>query len=68
MLGSGYLLLGLGVAGLEAGDPAAGVEDLLLAGVERVACEHTSAWMEPLVAVLRVVNVLPQVQVTWVST
>src|SRR6476661_6620724 len=32
------LLLGsLGVAGLEAGDAAAGVEDLLLAGVERVA-------------------------------
>src|SRR6476659_11187640 len=27
----------LGVAGLEAGDAAAGVEDLLLAGVERVA-------------------------------
>src|SRR3954447_18550677 len=34
----GQLLLGcLGVAGLEAGDAAAGVEDLLLAGVERVA-------------------------------
>src|SRR5215218_3578284 len=30
-------LLGLGVAGLEAGDAAAGVEDLLLARVERVA-------------------------------
>src|SRR6476660_8897347 len=37
-LRSGLVLLGhLGVAGLEAGDAAAGVEDLLLAGVERVA-------------------------------
>ena len=31
----------LGVAGLEAGDAAAGVEDLLLAGVERVAAAST---------------------------
>ena len=28
------------------------------------SCEQTSAWMTPFVAVLRVVNVLPQVQVT----
>src|SRR3954471_14800320 len=34
---AGALLGRLGVAGLEAGDAAAGVEDLLLAGVERVA-------------------------------
>ena len=36
--------------------------------VERWQAEHTSAWITPLGAVLRVVKVLPQVQVTSVST
>lgn len=64
------LLLGrtLAEAGLEAGHTATGVEDLLLARVERVALEQTSARMVPSVRVLRVVNDAPQVQLTWVST
>lgn len=64
------LLLGrtLAEARLEAGHAATGVEDLLLARVERVALEQTSARMEPSVRVLRVVNDAPQVQLTAVST
>ena len=59
----------LAVARLEAGHAATGVEDLLLAGVERVAlASRPRRGCSPLVAVLRVVNVVPQVQVTWVST
>ena len=62
------LLLPLAVAGFEARDPAAGVEDLLLARVERVQFEQTSTWMLPDFLVLRVVNVFPQPQVTSVVT
>ena len=58
----------LAVPGLEPGDPATGVHDLLLAGVERVAGEQTSTLITPFCFVLRVVNWLPQPQVTWVST
>ena len=65
---SAVYLLGcglLGVAGLEPGHAATGVEDLLLAGVERVAvASRRRRGSMPFVAVLRVVNVLPQVQVT----
>jgi hypothetical protein len=38
--------------------------------VEELKAEHaeqTSTWMTPLRAVLRVVKVLPQLQVTWVG-
>ena len=66
---SGELLGGLlAVAGLEPGHAATGVEDLLLARVERVALRADVGGILPDVAVLRVVNVLPQVQVTVVST
>ena len=54
---------------LEPGDAAAGVEDLLLARVERVAVASTRrCGSTPFFAVDRVMNVLPQPQVTVVST
>ena len=60
--------LPLAVALLEPVDAATDVQDLLLAGVEGVAGEQTSAWIWPSALVLRVVNVFPHVQVTVVST
>jgi hypothetical protein len=53
---------------LEAGNPAAGVEDLLLAGVERVAVRADLGVDVPLRAVDRVVKVFPHEQVTVVTT
>ena len=58
----------LAVALLEPVDPAADVHDLLLAGVERVAGRADLGVHLTALAVLRVVNVLPQEQVTWVTT
>ena len=53
---------------LEAGHPAASVQDLLLARVDGWQFAHMSAWMTPLRAVDRVVKVFPHVQVTVVTT
>ena len=66
-LGLGVCRLLLGVAALEALDPATGVDELLLARVEGVAL-RAQLDAQRLDAVERVVNSFPQEQCTWHST